>query len=894
MIRILRRNWMRLLGSLSGQRHDRDLAEELDAHIQLMTEDNIRRGLAPEEARRRARLQFGSVESTKESYRDQRRLPGLDTLAKDLRYAFRGMQRSPGFAIVVVLVLAIGIGANTSLFSIINAVLLRPLPYPESERLVWVGETRADLPFSSTNPGAVSYLNFVDWRTQQTVFERMGAYQPSGGSPAAFVIGGEPVRMEAQRMSADVFAALKVTPVMGRVFTNDEDRTGGVGRVVVLSYETWQERFGGMPVVGQSVSMNGFAYTILGVMPPGFSFPYRGVEAWLPLGGIPAPPRASHRGHAGENAGVVARLKPGVTLEQARAEMAAIVARLEQAYPDANKGWTARVEPLMNVVVGDAGRPLWILFGAVGLLLVIACTNVANILMARASVRQQEMGVRAALGASRGRLVQQLLVEGLVLSCMGTVLGLLLAGGSLAVFGVLAAHAIPRAAEIRLDASAVAFAAALAALTGIVFGLAPAWMSTGKAVHESLQAAGGRSAAGDSGRIRQALIVAEVALTLLLLIGAGLLLRSFQRLQSVEQGFNSEHVLTFDVTLPGVKYRTPELQSRFFESLIEKLRALPRVEEAGITSRVPLKHKSGEMVPDLPYAVEGQVKPPGSPPDVMEAIVASPGYFRALGIQLRRGRLFTEQDGPDVDNVVIVDDAFARRHWPGEDPIGRRIRLAMGSKKPLTVVGVVSRVKLRSLGERDGFVQAYLPARQRPDIKASVILKSRLTPAAVAASIRDQVRSLDAAQPIHNLRTVSDIRDDSLATERLNLSVLGVFALVALSLSVVGLYGVLAYSVARRRREIGVRTALGAQSRDVLNLVVGEGMRLTSLGVVLGIVGAFGLTRWLSSLLFEIKPLDPVTFSAVSLLLLAVALIACWIPARRAVRIDPIQALREP
>jgi len=907
MIRILRRTWMRLLGSLSGQRHERDLAEELDAHIQLCTEDHIRRGLAPEEARRRARLQFGSVESTKESYRDQRRLPGLDTLAKDIHYAFRGIQRSPGVAIVVVLVLAIGIGANTSLFSIINAVLLRPLPYPESERLVWVGETRADLPFSSTNPGAVSYLNFLDWRTQQTVFERMGAYQPSGGSPGAFVIGGEPVRMEVQRMSADAFAALKVAPVMGRVFTNHEDRPGGIARVVVFSYEAWQTRFSGMPVVGQRVSMNGFAYTILGVMPPGFSFPYQGVEAWLPLGGIPPPPRASHRGHAGENAGVVARLKPGATLEQARAEMAAIVARLEQAYPDANKGWTGRVEPLMSVVVGDAGRPLWILFGAVGLLLVIACTNVANILMARASVRQQEMGVRAALGASRGRLVQQLLVEGLVLSCMGTGLGLLLAGGSLALFGVLAAHAIPRAAEIRLDASAVAFAAALAALTGIVFGLAPAWMSTGRAVHESLQAAGGRSGTGESGRMRQALIVAEVALTLLLLIGAGLLLRSFQRLQSVEQGFNSEHVLTFDVTLPGVKYRTPQLQSRFFESLIEKLRALPGVEEAGITSRVPLKHKSGDVVPDLPYAVEGQMKPPGSPPDVMEAIVASPGYFRAIGIQLRRGRLFTEQDGPDVDNVVIVDDAFAGRHWPGEDPIGRRIRFAnsqtdrflagssnIGSEKPLTVVGVVSRVKLRSLGERGGFVQAYLPARQRPDIKASVILKSRLTSSALAASIRAQVRSLDAAQPIHNLRTVSDIRDDSLATERLNLSVLGVFALVALSLSVVGLYGVLAYSVARRRREIGVRTALGAQPRDVLNLVVGEGMRLTTLGVFLGIVGAFGLTRWLSSLLFEIKPLDPVTFSAVSLLLLAVALIACWIPARRAVRIDPIQALREP
>lgn len=415
-------------------------------------------------------------------------------------------------------------------------------------------------------------------------------------------------------------------------------------------------------------------------------------------------------------------------------------------------------------------------------------------------------------------------------------------------------------------------------------------MSTGKPLHETLQSAGGRGGIGERGRVRQGLIVAEVALTLLLLSGAGLLLRSFQRLQSVNQGFSTEHLLSFDLTLPGVKYRTVQLRSRFFEGLVENLRTLPGVEEIGMTSRIPLERKNGDV---FPYSVEGLAKPPDGLQNVMETVIASAGYFRVMRIPLLRGRLFTQRDSPDVGSVVIVDDEFARRHWPGEDPIGRRIHCDAGPGPYLTVVGVVGRVKLGSLSEQGGFVQAYLSARQYPDIRASFVLKSRLTAAALAASVREQVRRLDAAQPIHNLRTIREIRDSSLATERLNLTVLAVFALVALSLSVVGLYGVLAYSVARRRREIGVRTALGAQRKDVLTLVIGQGMRLTSLGVFLGILGAFWLTRWLSSLLFEITPFDPTTLLAVSLLLVAVALIACWVPARRAVRIDPMQALRE-
>jgi putative ABC transport system permease protein len=875
--------WMRSL--VRSRALQSGLDEEIRFHLDQQIEKNRRAGMTPDEARRQALIKFGAVDRIRERTRDEIRPPLVEDSVLDVRHAFRMLRGSPGFSITALVTLALGIGANTTIFSIINAVLLQPLPYPESDRLVWVGETRADLPFSSANPGAVSYENFLDWRTHQTVFESIGAYQPTGGSPGAFLIGGEPVRMEIQRMSADVFAALKVTPVIGRVFNSDEDRRGGTP-AVVLSYRAWQERFGGQPVVGQPVSMNGVVHTILGVMPPGFSFPYQDIEAWLPLGSIPAPPRARH------DLAAVARLKRGATLEQTRAEMATVAARLEQAYPDANKGWRGRVEPMINVVVGDVGRPLWIIFGAVSMVLLIACSNVANLLLARAAVRQHEMSVRAALGASRGRILRQLLVESLLLSSIGTALALLLARIGLTLFVNLAGNAIPRSAEIRLDSTVLAFAVGLAALTAIVFGVAPAWIGSGKALRGSLQAPCGRSATGERGRMRQGLIIAEVALTLLLLTGAGLLLRSFYRLQSVNAGFNTEHLLSFDLTLPGVKYRTPDVRSRLFESLLDKLRAVPGVEEVGITSRLPLTQKSGLL---FPYSVEGQSRLAGSPLDSMEVLIASPGYFSVMGIQLRHGRLFSEQDGPGVNRVVVVDDELANRNWPNQDPVGRRIRLdaGPGMSLPLTVIGVVARVKLGSLTEQGGFGQAYLAIKQLADINASIVLKTRVTSAALAGPIREQVRSLDPAQPIHNLRTIREIRDHSLSSERLNLTVLTVFAMVALTLSIVGLYGVLAYSVARRQREIGVRTALGAQPTDVLRLVLGQGMRLTMVGMIVGLAASFWFTRWLSSLLFETRPFDPVTFFTVSVLLFGVALAASWIPAHRAATIDPMRALRD-
>jgi predicted permease len=878
-------NIWRWLRSLARSRElERGLDEEIRFHLDQQIEKHRRAGMTDDEARRQALRKFGGVERIKEHTRDEIRPPLVEDSMRDIRHASRALRQAPAFSIAALVTLTVGIGANATLFSIVNAVLLRPLPYPDSDRLVWVGATRADLPFTASKPGAVSYQNFADWRTEQTVFEHIGAYQPAGGSPGAFLIGGEPVRLEIQRMSADAFAALGVTPVIGRVFTNDEDRRGGTPSVV-LSYRTWQEHFSGQPVAGQPVSMNSVVHTILGVMPPGFSFPYQDIDAWLPLGSIPAPSRAQHELAA------VARLKPGVTVEQAGAEIATIAARLEQAFPDANRNWKGRVEPLLGVVVGDVGKRLWILFGAVSLVLLIACANVANLLLARASVRGPEMTVRVALGASRGRIVRQLLSESLLLSVIGAGLALVLAKASLTAFVAFAGNTIPRAGEIHLDASVLGFALLLAIVTGVVFGLAPAWMNREETLQESMHAAG-RSAVGDRARLRRGLIVAEVALTLLLLTAAGLLLRSFDRLQRVNQGFNTEQVVSFDLTLPGVKYNRPPLQSAFFERLIESLRTLPGIEDVGVTSRLPLAQKSGLQ---LSYSIEGESRPAGSPPDSIDTLIASPGYFDVMGIRLMRGRVFTELDGPEAPRVVVVDDELAKRHWPNADPIGRRIRLEnVPLKDPvMTVVGVVARVKLSSLGEQGGFGQAYVPSKQIPGINASIVMKSRLTPAALAGPIREQVRSLDAAQPVHNLRTIAEVRDKSLGSERLTLILLTVFAAVALTLSVSGLYGILAYSVARRRREIGVRTALGARPADVLRLILSEGLRLTLAGILVGLAASFWVTRWLTSLLFETRPFDPATFVAVAALLLAVAFAACWIPARGAATGDSIRALRE-
>ena len=814
----------------------------------------------------------------------------------DLRYAVRILAKSPAFTAVAVLTLALGIGANTAIFSVVNAVLLRPLPYPESERLVWLSERSPNFPTMS-----VSYPNFSDWRSQQQVFEEIGVYNWGNYNLTG---KGQPSRLTGVRISADALAALRARSAVGRIFSNDEDKPGAPS-VVVLSHALWRERFGGdANIVNQSITLDGRPYTVIGVMPAGFAFPNR-TDLWLPVGPLSSEESWKSRGNHPGLFGV-ARLKPGVTLEQARAGMETIAVRLDQQYPDSNKNNRIRVEPLLDDYVRNVRPALWSLLGAVALVLLIACANVANLLLARGAARQKELAVRAALGAGRRRIVRQLLTESVLLAVVGGAFGLLLAWGGVRLILAMSGDAIPRAAEVGLDSVVLAFTAGVALLTGILFGLAPAWQASRPELHDTLKDTA-RGTTGGRARLRQGLVVAEVALTLVMLAGAGLLLRSFHRLQHVNPGFSHERVLSFRLDLPEKKYETEDSQIGFYQSLIERLRVLPGVQAVSVTSRLPLGGNDWQTS----FVIEGRPEPPPHERPSMEVHLVSPDYFLTMGIPLLRGRAFSDQDdrghlrGRDLGGLskgqhwmsglsaIVVDEEFARRHWPNEDAIGKRVRLPWGEKGPLlSVVGVVGRVKLDRLNEEGGFVQAYLPFLQAPSQGMAVVMKTTLAPETLITAAREQVRALDPEQPIYDLRTLAEMRDRSIAPQRLNLTLLGIFAGIGLALALIGLYGVLAYAVAQRRREIGVRMALGAQRADVLQLVVGHGMRLVLAGLGIGLIGALALTRLLRALLFGVGPTDPVTFAATPLVLALTALLACWLPAARASKVDPMEALR--
>ena len=809
----------------------------------------------------------------------------------DLRFAFRQLLKNPGFTAVAVLTLALGIGANTAIFSIVNALVLRPLPYPESERLLWVSERAPNFPVMS-----ISYPNFTDWLAQQNVFEHIGVYNWTSYSLTG---DGEPVRLDVSRVSAGTLAALRVSPALGRIFTAGDDKPGA-NPTVILSHGLWQNRFGGDPnILSRHISLDAQPFAVIGVMPADFAFPNR-VDVWVPVGLHAAEGSYQSRGNHPGLLGV-ARLKPGVIIEQARAEMDTIAMRLEQQYPDSNRKVRVRLDPLIENRVGPNTRvALWTLLGAVTMVLLIACGNVANLLLARAAARQREMAVRAALGAGRWRIVRQLLTESLLLAAAAGALGVLLANWGLHLLLAVSGDSLPRANEINLSLGVLAFSAALCVITGVLFGLAPAWQASRPQVHDALKETT-RSATGGRARLRQVLVASEVALTLMLLVGAGLMLRSLHRVQTLDPGFNHERVLSFRLDLSRTKYPTNEQQTAFFQELTGKLRALPGVQAVAFASQIPLRQNGWQTS----YTIEGQPDPPVGERPSMEVTAVSPEYFRALGIPVLRGRPFTEQDNlehlrnlpepsegrsrPAGMNVIIIDEEFARRHWPNEDPIGQRVR-ANGAT--MTVVGVVRRVKIRGLDEQGGFVQAYFSALQNPSRGRTFTVKTTLPPETLAAAVRQQVLGIDPDQPIYSLHTLEELRDRSLTPRRVGTTLIGIFAGVALALAVIGLYGVLAYAVTQRTREIGIRMALGAQRRDVLGLVVGQGMKLAMVGAAMGLLGAIGLTRWFSSLLYEIKPADPVTLLATPVLLVVVALFACWLPARRAAKVDPTEALR--
>jgi putative ABC transport system permease protein len=819
----------------------------------------------------------------------------MHTLWQDVRYGARMLLKNPGITFVVILALALGIGANTAIFSVVNAVLLRPLPYDEADQLVFLNETS-----KSMDDISISYPNFSDWRSQNHVFENIGVCNRSSYNLTG---GGEPERILTAQCSADLFGALRVQAAVGRVFNNDEDKPGGAP-VVVLGYGFWQRRFGGQTsIVNQQLTFNNKSYTVIGVLPQSFQYPSR-TEMWVPVGQLSGDVNWQQRGNHPGLYGV-ARLKPGVTITQARAEMDNIAANLEKQYPDQIAGNGIRVQPLLEVFVSDVRPTLWVLFAAVAFVLLIACANIANLLLARASARQKEMAIRAAMGAGRWRIARQLLTESVLLSLIGGTLGLLVARWGIQLILYISPNAIPRSREISLDWKVLAFTLGVAFLTGILFGLVPALQAGVVDVHETLKETG----RGTTRRhwLRSSLVVVEVGTTLVLLIGAGLMIRSFHRLQNVNPGFSYEHLSSFTLSLPQKKYATEEQRDQFFTRLLTNIRGLPGVEAAAAASGLPLGNNGWQTS----FIVDGKPIPPRAQTPLMEACLVTPDYFRTMNIPLQRGRYFDEHDnrswlaGRDLSklnesqkgiagvNVIVIDEEFARRYWPGEEAVGKRIRLGTDAAAPmLTVVGVVGRVKMDGLNQDSKRVQGYFSFSQMPFSGMTVIAKAAADPNQLVASIRQQVKALDSDQPIYNIRTMNEIRSDSVAPERLNLTLLSIFAGIALVLAIVGIYGVMSYSVTQRTHEIGIRMAVGAQPLDVFKMVIGQGMLLALIGVGIGLIGAFGLTRLMTTMLFGVEPTDPVTFAVISVLLLLVALVACYLPSRRATKVDPTVSLR--
>ena len=714
---------------------------------------------------------------------------------------------------------------------------------------------------------------------------------------------GEAERIITGQVSADLFSVVRVNALYGRVFTNDEDKPGGTP-VVVLSYGLWQRRFGGQQsILNQAITLNNKSYTVIGIMPESYAYPSR-VEMWVPVGQLSDQPSWQSRGNHPGLLGV-ARLKPGVTFEQADADMNNVGANLEKQYPDSNAATRPRLRPLLEIFVSDARRALWVIFGAVAFVLLIACANIANLLLARATARRKEMAIRTAVGASRWRIVQQLLTESVLLSLVGGAIGLLLARWGVALILYVSPDAIPRSREIGLDWTVLAFTVGISFVTGILFGLIPAIQAGEVDVHETLKESG----RGTSSRqwLRSALVVVEVATTLVLLISAGLMIRSFYMLQKVNPGFSDAQLTSFSISLPEKKYASEDVRQSFYNRLLENIRALPGVESTAAASGLPLGNNGWQTS----FLIDGQPEPPREQTPLMEACLVTPDYFKAMNIPVLRGRVFFDRDdrshlaGRDLSklnedqraaagvNKIVIDEDFAKRYWPNEDAVGKRVKMGRDADAAiLEVIGVVGRVKMESLNQNSDRVQGYFAFNQNPPGDMTVIIKGASDPNQLIASARGVVKSIDPDQPIYSPRTMGEIRAESVAPERLNLTLLSLFAGIALVLAIVGIYGVMSYSVTQRTHEIGIRMAIGARPVDVFKMILGNGMKLALIGVALGLVCAFALTRLMATMLFGVEPTDAMTFGGISVLLITVTLLACYLPGRRATKVEPTISLR--
>jgi len=778
------------------------------------------------------------------------------------------LSKRPGFTAVAVLTLALGIGANSAIFSVVNAVLLRPLPFNEPARLIRLWET-----FYPSGWGSVSVLNLKDWREQNDVFTGLAAFQTS-----SFVLeGGEyPERIPAANVSADFFDVLGVPTQSGRAFLEGEDQPGRQN-VVVLSEELWKRNFGADPgIIGRSLLLSGEKYTVVGVMPAGFRYPSRLTELWVPL-----VPQANQINRGNHWLQVLGRLKPGVTLEQAREQMVAIAARLEQAYPDEQTRRSVRLLPLQEETVRNVRPALLLMLGAVGFVLLIACTNVANLLLARASARSREIAIRSALGAGRGTLMRQFLTESVLLSTLGGALGLAAAKWGVDLLVALAAASLPRSQEVGLDGRVLGFTLLLSVVTGILFGLAPAFQASKTDVQQALKEGGSGGGGFERNWLRSLLVITEVTAALVLLVGSGLLIRSFARLQETDAGLRPENVLTLSIALPPARYDTQAVRT-FYQQLMKRISSLPGVQAAGAINMLPLQ----QWGTNGPIEVEGEAPYPAGQAPLAEYRAASSDYFHALGIPLIAGRFFNDQDRENAPSVIIINRTLADRHFANQDPIGKRLKA--GSPDWATIVGVVGDVKQSGLTQA-ARAEVFWCAAQAPRSGMSLVVRAASDP---TAAVRAEVQALDRDLPIYNVKTMKTVIAESFADRRLNMLLLGIFAAVALILAVIGIYSVISYTTTQSTREIGIRMALGAQPKDVLKLIIGHGAVLSLIGVALGLAVAFALTRLMATLLYGVTATDPMTFVTVPILLIAVALLASYLPARRAMKIDPMVALR--